>query len=119
MLLGDLRQSEIHIWWFTVLSANFLVLAFTCISPCLYTSFSVQIFLAGFWEMFDPEGYSLWFCDYKHNEENQVTFVTMNKVGGFFQRMDLARKYSFSKMCILGDSPPYKIKGVWLFRYDT
>jgi elongation factor 1-gamma len=72
---------------------------------------------AGFWEMYDPEGYSLWFCDYKHNDENQVTFVTMNKVGGFLQRMDFIRKYAFSKMCILGESPPYSIKGVWLFRY--
>lgn len=70
----------------------------------------------GFWEMYDPEGYSLWFCDYKHNDENQVTFVTMNKVGGFLQRMDFIRKYAFSKMCILGESPPYSIKGVWLFR---
>jgi len=67
--------------------------------------------------MYDPEGYSLWFCDYKHNDENQVTFVTMNKVGGFLQRMDFIRKYAFSKMCILSESPPYSIKGVWLFRY--
>jgi hypothetical protein len=76
-------------------------------------------FGAGFWEMYDPEGYSLWFCDYKHNDENQVTFVTMNKVGGFLQRMDFIRKYAFSKMCILGESPPYSIKGVWLFRYGS
>uniref|UniRef100_A0A7I4CFX2 Uncharacterized protein n=1 Tax=Physcomitrium patens TaxID=3218 RepID=A0A7I4CFX2_PHYPA len=54
--------------------------------------------ISGFWEMFDAEGWSLWFCDYKYNDENQVTFVTMNKVGGFLQRMDLARKYSFGKM---------------------
>lgn len=66
--------------------------------------------------MFDAEGYSLWFCDYKFNDENQVTFVTMNKVGGFLQRMDLVRKYAFGKMCILGEEPPFKIKGVWLFR---
>jgi hypothetical protein len=76
------------------------------------------VFWAGFWEMYDPEGYSLWFCDYKHNDENQVTFVTMNKVGGFLQRMDFIRKYAFSKMCILGESSPYSIKGVWLFRYS-
>jgi elongation factor 1-gamma len=72
--------------------------------------------ISGFWDMFDPEGYSLWFCDYKFNDENTVTFVTMNKVGGFLQRMDLARKYAFAKMCILGEEAPYKIKGVWLFR---
>lgn len=66
--------------------------------------------------MYDPEGYSLWFCDYKYNEENTVSFVTMNKVGGFLQRMDLARKYAFGKMLIIGSEPPFKVKGLWLFR---
>ena len=66
--------------------------------------------------MFDPEGYSLWFCDYKYNDENTVTFVTMNKVSGFLQRMDLVRKYGFAKICIFGETAPYKIRGVWLFR---
>lgn len=65
--------------------------------------------------MYDPEGYSLWFCDYKYNEENQISYVTLNKVGGFLQRMDFIRKYAFGKMCILGDGP-FAIKGVWLFR---
>ena len=66
--------------------------------------------------MYDPEGYSLWFCDYKYNEENTVSFVTMNKVGGFLQRMDLARKYAFGKMLVIGAGPPFKVKGLWLFR---
>ncbi|EFJ14564.1 hypothetical protein SELMODRAFT_156635 [Selaginella moellendorffii] len=75
-----------------------------------------EVALKGFWEMYDPEGYSLWFCDYKYNDENTVPFVTMNKVSGFLQRMDFIRKYAFAKICILGDQPPFKIKGVWLFR---
>lgn len=75
-----------------------------------------DVAIKGFWNMFDPEGYSLWFCDYKYNDENTVTFVTMNKVSGFLQRMDLARKYAFAKICILGEAAPFKIKGVWLFR---
>ncbi|CAI5998052.1 unnamed protein product [Closterium sp. NIES-65] len=76
-----------------------------------------EVAIKGFWEMFDPEGYSLWFCDYKFNDENTVKFVTLNKVSGFLQRMDLARKYAFAKMCILGpDEGPFVIKGVWLFR---
>ncbi|CAH1443723.1 unnamed protein product [Lactuca virosa] len=75
-----------------------------------------EVAIKGFWEMFDPEGYSLWFCDYKYNDENMVSFVTMNKVGGFLQRMDLARKYAFGKMLIIGNEPPFKVKGLWLFR---
>ncbi|KAH0453374.1 hypothetical protein IEQ34_018047 [Dendrobium chrysotoxum] len=64
----------------------------------------------------DPEGYSIWFYDYKYNDENTVSFVTLNKVGGFLQRMDLARKYAFGKMLVIGSDSPYKVKGLWLFR---
>ncbi|KAI9377563.1 hypothetical protein POPTR_019G077000v4 [Populus trichocarpa] len=38
-----------------------------------------EVAIKGFWEMYDPEGYSLWFCDYKYNDENTVSFVTLNK----------------------------------------
>lgn len=75
-----------------------------------------EVAVKGFWDMYDPEGYSLWFCNYKYNEENTVSFVTMNKVGGFLQRMDLARKYAFGKMLVIGSQPPYKVQGLWLFR---
>jgi elongation factor 1-gamma len=75
-----------------------------------------EVAIKGFWDMYDPEGYSLWFCDYKYNDENMVSFVTLNKVGGFLQRMDLARKYAFGKMLVIGSEPPFKVKGLWLFR---
>ncbi|KAK8987543.1 hypothetical protein V6N11_027290 [Hibiscus sabdariffa] len=75
-----------------------------------------EVAIKGFWDMYDPEGYSLWFCDYKYDEENTVSFVTLNKVGGFLQRMDLARKYAFGKMLVIGSEPPFKVKGLWLFR---
>ncbi|CAL1355858.1 unnamed protein product [Linum trigynum] len=75
-----------------------------------------EVAIKGFWDMYDPQGYSLWFCDYKYNDENTVSFVTLNKVGGFLQRMDLARKYAFGKMLIIGSTPPFKVKGLWLFR---
>ncbi|XP_004294500.1 PREDICTED: elongation factor 1-gamma-like [Fragaria vesca subsp. vesca] len=75
-----------------------------------------EVAVKGFWDMYDPEGYSLWFCDYKYNDENTVSFVTLNKVGGFLQRMDLARKYAFGKMLVIGSDPPFKVKGLWLFR---
>lgn len=75
-----------------------------------------EVAIKGFWDMYDPEGYSLWFCDYKYNDENTVSFVTLNKVGGFLQRMDLARKYAFGKMLVIGSEAPFKVKGLWLFR---
>ncbi|XP_059452361.1 elongation factor 1-gamma-like [Corylus avellana] len=75
-----------------------------------------EVAIKGFWDMYDPEGYSLWFCDYKYNDENTVSYVTLNKVGGFLQRMDLARKYAFGKMLVIGSEAPFKVKGLWLFR---
>jgi elongation factor 1-gamma len=30
--------------------------------------------------------------------------------------MDLARKYAFGKMLVIGSEPPFKVKGLWLFR---
>ncbi|KAM7251472.1 hypothetical protein ACFE04_023355 [Oxalis oulophora] len=75
-----------------------------------------EVAIKGFWDMYDPEGYSLWFCEYKYNDENTVSYVTLNKVGGFLQRMDLTRKYAFGKMLIIGSEAPFKVKGLWLFR---
>jgi elongation factor 1-gamma len=75
-----------------------------------------EVAIKGFWDMYDPEGYSLWFCDYKYQDENTVSFVTLNKVGGFLQRMDLCRKYAFGKMLVIGSEAPFKVKGLWLFR---
>uniref|UniRef100_A0ACD5UFP1 Uncharacterized protein n=1 Tax=Avena sativa TaxID=4498 RepID=A0ACD5UFP1_AVESA len=75
-----------------------------------------EVAIKGFWDMYDPEGYSLWFCEYKYQEENTVSYVTLNKVGGFLQRMDLCRKYAFGKMLVIGSEAPFKLKGLWLFR---
>lgn len=88
--------------------------AFSSPSVCVF--WCGPFFGVGFWDMYDPEGYSLWFCDYKYNDENTVSFVTLNKVSGFLQRMDLARKYAFGKMLVIGSEPPFKVKGLWLFR---
>ena len=51
-----------------------------------------------------------------YNGENTVSFVTLNKVGGFLQRMDLALKYAFGKMPVIGSEPPFKVKLLWLLR---
>ncbi len=32
-------------------------------------------------EGYDPEGYVMYFCDYKYPEENTVNYIVMNKVG--------------------------------------
>ncbi|CAL5228071.1 g11139 [Coccomyxa viridis] len=84
-----------------------------------------EICVSGLWngadsgtlEGFDPEGYSLCFCDYKYPEENTVNFIVMNKVGGFLQRIDYVRKHAFAVMSILKTSEgQFPIRGFWIFR---
>lgn len=70
-------------------------------------------------EGYDPEGFSVWLCEYKYPEENTVNYVTMNKVGGFLQRIDYVRKYAFGVMCILKNKEgQFPIRGFWIFRGD-
>jgi len=35
-----------------------------------------------FWQNFDKENYSLWFCEYKYADELKMIFMTCNLVGG-------------------------------------
>jgi len=35
-----------------------------------------------FWEHFDKENYSLWYCEYKYADELKLIFMTCNLVGG-------------------------------------
>jgi elongation factor 1-gamma len=69
-----------------------------------------------FWNNFDKEGYSLWFCDYKYNNELEKVFMTCNFVGGFIQRLDPLRKYAFGSLLIFGNDPKLEIHGCFLFR---
>lgn len=69
-----------------------------------------------FWENYDPEGYSIWFADYKYNDELEKTFMTCNLVGGFIQRLDPLRKHGFGSIIIFGEDPKLEIGSCWLFR---
>lgn len=82
-----------------------------------------EVSMKQFWEMFDPEGWSLWLCRYKYNHENQKLFMTANLVGGFIQRSGEIRKWAFGLMFVTGSEEfgpePIEISGLWLFRGDT
>jgi len=69
-----------------------------------------------FWEHYDNEGYSLYFCHYKFNNELTKLFMTCNLVSGFLQRLDKLRKYGFGTMMIHGKEPALEISGFWVFR---
>jgi elongation factor 1-gamma len=69
-----------------------------------------------FWNNLDKEGYSIWFSDYKYNEELEKTFMTANLISGFLQRLDKLRKYAFGSLIIFGEEPKLSVSGVWVFR---
>lgn len=69
-----------------------------------------------FWKNFDNEGYTLWRCEYKYNDELTQIFMSSNLIGGFFQRLDHVRKYVFGSMLVLGENNNNEIYGYFLIR---
>ncbi|OTF70824.1 elongation factor 1-gamma-like protein, partial [Euroglyphus maynei] len=49
-----------------------------------------------FWEKFDKENYSIWYCEYKYPEELTKVFMSCNLISGMFQRLDRMRKNAFA-----------------------
>lgn len=69
-----------------------------------------------FWNHFDKENCSIWFCEYKFPEDLTQIFMTCNLVSGMFQRLDKLRKNAFASMCVFGENNNNTITGVWVFR---
>jgi len=71
-----------------------------------------------FWEHFDPQGWSIWFGEYKYNTELTKLFMTSNLVTGFLQRLDKLRKYGFGCVLIFGREPdhPLSISCIFVVR---
>lgn len=70
-----------------------------------------------FWEVYDPEGYSLWWIEYQMlPTEGKILFRTSNSKSYFLQKLDSFRKYCFAVHGVYGTDGDYKIRGVWMFR---
>ncbi|CAF0828470.1 unnamed protein product [Adineta ricciae] len=69
-----------------------------------------------FWQHFDKENCSIWFCEYKYPEDLTQVFMTCNLVSGFFQRLDKLRKHAFASMCVFGENNNNTIAGIWVWR---
>jgi len=69
-----------------------------------------------FWEHFDPENYSIWFGEYKYNEELAKVFMSCNLITGMFQRLDKLRKNAFASVCLFGEDNNSTISGLWIWR---
>eukprot|EP01051_Picozoa_sp_SAG22_P001660 SAG22_NODE_68_length_22846_cov_32.458258_3_plen_232_part_00 len=70
------------------------------------------------WKNFDAEGWSWWFCDGKYSKEQEKAWMAANLLGGFVNRWEGCRKYSFGVMLINGEDKPggMILEGAFLFR---
>ncbi|RKP12660.1 hypothetical protein BJ684DRAFT_20814 [Piptocephalis cylindrospora] len=69
-----------------------------------------------FWKNLDREGYSIWKVDYKYNDELTKVFMSSNLIGGFFARLERARKYVFASLLVMGEDNNSAISGYFVIR---
>ncbi|XP_061756306.1 elongation factor 1-gamma [Nerophis ophidion] len=77
---------------------------------------TVKVALPHFWEHFDPEGFSIWYAEYKYPGELTEVFKSCNLISGMFQRLDKLRKNAFASVLLFGGSNDSAISGLWVFR---
>ncbi|NXO80666.1 EF1G factor, partial [Sitta europaea] len=77
---------------------------------------TLSVALPHFWEHFDREGWSLWYCQYRYPEELSQTFMSCNLITGMFQRLDKLRKNAFASVVLFGTDHDSSISGVWVLR---
>uniref|UniRef100_A0A674GQ05 Eukaryotic translation elongation factor 1 gamma n=1 Tax=Taeniopygia guttata TaxID=59729 RepID=A0A674GQ05_TAEGU len=77
---------------------------------------TLGVALPHFWEHFDREGWSLWYCQYRYPEELSQTFMSCNLITGMFQRLDKLRKNAFASVVLFGKDHDSSISGVWVLR---
>jgi len=81
-----------------------------------YSNNDEAVSIPYFWEKFDKENYSIWFGEYKYNEELTQVFMSCNLIGGMFQRLDKMRKQAFGSVCVFGENNNSSISGVFVWR---
>ncbi|XP_066593625.1 elongation factor 1-gamma [Prorops nasuta] len=69
-----------------------------------------------FWQKFDPKHYSIWFGEYKYNNELTKVFMSCNLISGMYQRLDKMRKQAFASACLFGTDNDSTISGIWVWR---
>jgi len=69
-----------------------------------------------FWSNWDPENYSIWYCEYKFPKELKMVFMSCNLVTGMYQRLDKMHKHAFGSMIVFGKDNDSTISGIWIWR---
>ncbi|KAJ8652439.1 hypothetical protein O0I10_011906 [Lichtheimia ornata] len=81
-----------------------------------YSNNDTDVAMKWFWEHFDPQGWSIWKATYKYNDELTLVFMSNNLIGGFFARLERARKYAFASMVVTGTNNNNAISGYFIIR---
>lgn len=82
----------------------------------VYSNEETSVSLPYFWDNFDAEANSIWYCEYKYPTELKACFMSCNLIGGMFQRLEKLNKYAFASMCLFGTDNNSTISGVWVWR---
>jgi len=73
--------------------------------------------MAEFWNIYDPEVYTLWESVYQNKAELKLDWQASNLVEGFIQRLEKLRKVSFGVINVVGEQGPFGIEAGWLFKW--
>ena len=82
----------------------------------VYSNEDESVSIKYFWDNFDPENYSIWYCEYLFPKELTLTFMSCNLIGGMFQRLDKMRKNAFASVCLFGEDNNSTISGIWVWQ---
>jgi elongation factor 1-gamma len=69
-----------------------------------------------FWDHFEKDTMSIWYCEYKYPKELTLVFMSCNLISGMMQRLDKMRKNSFGSMALFGENNNSTISGIWFWR---
>lgn len=77
---------------------------------------TIEKALPYFWDHFDAENYSVWYCEYKYPKELTQIFMSCNLINGMYQRLEKLRKNAFGSMALFGTDNNSTISGVWFWK---
>uniref|UniRef100_A0A4D5R9A0 Elongation factor 1-gamma n=1 Tax=Scolopendra viridis TaxID=118503 RepID=A0A4D5R9A0_SCOVI len=82
----------------------------------VYSNEEETVSIPYFWEKFDKDNYSIWYCEYKYPEDLTKVFMSCNLITGMFQRLEKMKKNAFGSVILFGEDNNSTISGVWAWR---
>ncbi|CAK9293473.1 unnamed protein product [Gordionus sp. m RMFG-2023] len=82
----------------------------------VYSNNETSVSIPYFWENFDVENYSIWYCEYIYDEELKKDYMSCNLITGMYQRLDKMRKNAFASVVLSGQENNFVISGIWVWK---